>query len=148
MRGRDDEERWAWVSDAWRQYRLNETNAIRALISRIRGTRENIISIANQTSTSCDYLSSTATSLLQRTYNNLWWSAHRGTTEYPVTVVGLSTLFFGAALGAANGSLLGRAPKRCALFCAVATLSLQESILDKHGTHVIMLSSMLSEVSR
>jgi hypothetical protein len=139
---------WAWVGDAWRQYRTNETSAIRSLINYGHDAAQRTRSGLEEASATRDRVISTAESHMMMTLDNFWAQARRNTMDYPLSVAGSFTALFCAALGASNGSLLGRAPKRSAFVGLLTVISLRGPITEQHGDHMAATSSWMSELFR
>ena len=142
------EERWGWVGQAWAEYREKETTGIRSMITSGHEAVQRVQTGLEEVSATVDRVTSTAEAHMIMSLDKFWANARKATFDYPLAVVGASTGLFGAALGAANGSMLGRAPKRCAAIGLLVGATLRGPILEKHGSQMAAASGWLSMIFR
>lgn len=72
----------------------------------------------------------------------------RAANKYPEAVVCGTTLLFCNAVGAMNGTMLGRAPRRAAIVAAVTTFVLRAPMAEKWGGTVAAYNARLSGAVR
>ena len=140
----NQEDAWAWVPvmfarfREWEQATVKQTSAaVRTAKAAALDTQACLVDRARQVPVMAKGQAAIVTAKCRGTLQ-IW------ARDYPEAVVGGSTLFAACAFGAANGSLLGRAPRRLTLLAAFGTYYLREPMAAKWGDSVAGVSSALS----
>lgn len=141
--GADDA--WAWVRVLAARGREAETEMIRGGVATCRQARDSAQAAAAAAQNAVTEAADTADAHAVRAVARARASARRAAERYPETAVVGGTLVFCNALGALNGSLLGRAPRRAAVVALAIAAAERGPLAEKWGGAMSRSSAMLSD---
>lgn len=139
------EDAWAWVPVMFERYRAWEQATVKQTSAAVRSTFEAALATREVASSWACSLPDKAKAHAADAAARCRSSVQRATCDYPEGVIIGTSLGMGCALGAANGSMLGRAPRRLALAGMCVAYYLREPLSAKWGNDVAATSSSLSD---
>ncbi len=150
MRAADDDPSgsWAWVGDAWGRHRELQRETVRGAIAGTRAAAASVQEGCARAQRAVDEGVAAARAGVRERSRRAYAEACRRWRQYPECAVVGTTLFLCNCRGAANGTMLGAAPKRAALTMLALSALASEPLAAKWGDAAGRASGALSETVR
>ena len=142
------EANWAWVSVVVERYRAWETSTVKRFSAGLRYVEGRVEEAQDFALEKVEIGKAHAEMAARKADERARATLRRTVQEYPEVAVGGGGVLFACTLGAANGTLLGRAPRRTVLVSALIAFGLQEPLLAKWGDQLVAASGALSTFMR
>ena len=146
--GSRNEKSWEWVGTILASYQSWEHAAIHTSISSFHAAKGSVFDVGDAVQSAIDGGVTSVETAAGNSADSISKGVRSAMKNYPEAVVGGTSVSFACAVGASNGTLLGRAPRRTAFVGLLAALCLRTPLVTKWGDEFAKVSAKMSDACK